>query len=69
MKQLKLEVAGMSCGHCVNAVREALISVPGVKVENVSIGSATVAFDEAKVTVGDLVDAVSDAGYEASEAA
>lgn len=69
MKQLKLEVAGMSCGHCVNAVREALIAVPGVKVENVSIGSATVAFDEAKVTVGDLVDAVSDAGYEASEAA
>ena len=69
MKELKLEVAGMSCGHCVNAVREALIAVPGVKVENVSIGSATVAFDEAKVTVGDLVDAVSDAGYEASEAA
>lgn len=69
MKQLKLEVAGMSCGHCVNAVREALIAVPGVKVENVSIGSATVAFDEAKVTVGELVDAVSDAGYEASEAA
>jgi copper chaperone len=68
MKQLKLEVAGMSCGHCVNAVREALIAVPGVKVEHVSIGSATVAFDEAKVTVGDLVDAVSDAGYEASEA-
>jgi len=69
MRQLKLEVAGMSCGHCVNAVREALISVPGVKVENVSIGSATVAFDEAKTTVGNLVDAVADAGYEASEAA
>jgi len=69
MRQLKLEVAGMSCGHCVNAVREALISVPGVKVENVSIGSATVAFDESKTTVGNLVDAVADAGYEASEAA
>jgi copper chaperone CopZ len=40
-----------------------------VKVENVSIGSATVTFDETKTTVGDLVDAVSDAGYEASEAA
>ena len=69
MKELKLEVAGMSCGHCVHAVREALAAVPGVKVENVNIGSATVAFDEGKVTVGDLVDAVSDAGYEASEAA
>jgi copper chaperone len=69
MKQLKLEVAGMTCGHCVHAVREALTAVPGVKVEGVSIGSASISYDETKVNVGDLVDAVSDAGYEASEAA
>jgi copper chaperone len=69
MKQLKLEVTGMSCGHCVGAVREALAAVPGVKVDNVSIGSASVSFDETKTTVGDLVDAVSEAGYEATEAA
>jgi copper chaperone len=69
MKQLKLEVAGMSCGHCVGAVREALAKVPGVKVEDVRIGSASVSFDEAKASVGDLVDAVADAGYEASAAA
>lgn len=69
MTKLKLEVAGMSCGHCVHAVREALGGLPGVKVEGVSIGSATVNFDETKVTVGELVDAVSEAGYEASEAA
>ena len=69
MTQLKLEVAGMSCGHCVHAVREALAALPGVKVEGVSIGSATVNFDETQVTVGELVDAVSEAGYEASEAA
>lgn len=69
MKQLKLEVSGMSCGHCVSAVREALGSVPGVKVDDVQIGSVSVTYDEGKATVGDLVDAVSDAGYEASEAA
>ena len=69
MKQLKLEVSGMSCGHCVSAVQEALSSVAGVKVEHVEIGAATVSFDESKVSVGDLVDAVSDAGYEANEAA
>ena len=69
MKELKLEVSGMSCGHCVGAVREALAGVPGVKVDNVRIGSASVTFDETKTTVGDLVDAVSDAGYEATEAA
>ena len=69
MKELKLEVSGMSCGHCVGAVREALAGVPGVKVDDVRIGSASVTFDETKTTVGDLVDAVNDAGYEATEAA
>jgi len=69
MKKLKLEVAGMSCDHCVRAVREALDSVPGVSVEQVAVGSATVSFDESKTSVGDLVDAVYNAGYEASEAA
>lgn len=69
MKQLKLEVSGMSCGHCVGAVREALAGVPGVKVDDVRIGSVSVTIDETKATVGDLVDAVSDAGYEATEAA
>ena len=69
MKKLKLEVAGMSCDHCVRSVREALDAVPGVTVEQVQVGSATVSFDENKASVGDLVDAVYNAGYEANEAA
>jgi copper chaperone len=69
MKQLKLEVTGMSCGHCVHAVKEALAAVPGVKVEDVRIGAVSLSFDETQASVSDLVDAVSDAGYEASEAA
>ena len=68
-KQVNLDVSGMSCGHCVHAVREALGTVPGVTVEEVQIGSATVSLDEDKATVGTLLDAISDAGYEASEAA
>lgn len=69
MKELKLEVTGMSCGHCVKAVRDALTAVPGVTVHDVTVGSATVLLDEKAATVGDLVDAVYNAGYEASEAA
>jgi copper chaperone len=69
MKHLQLEVAGMSCGHCVKAVRDALGSVPGVKVEAVQVGSAAVLYDESKAKVGDLIDAVYNAGYEANEAA
>lgn len=69
MKELKLDVSGMSCGHCVKAVQDALESVPGVTVKDVKVGSATVSLDENEATVSDLVDAVYNAGYEASEAA
>lgn len=69
MKQMKLDVSGMTCGHCVSAVRDALGRLPAVKVESVSIGAVSVTFDESQTTVGDLVDAIADAGYEANEAA
>ena len=61
----KLKIEGMTCGHCVMAVKKALAEVPGVdKVVDVSLeqkqavvsGSA----DNAALTA-----AVADAGYEA----
>jgi copper chaperone len=68
MKKVQLEVAGMSCGHCVHAVQEALSGVEGVSVDNVSIGKASVSVAD-NVKIGALIDAVADAGYEANEAA
>lgn len=68
MKKVELQVEGMSCGHCVHAVREALAGLPGVKVENIRIGAATVEMDESRVGVGELLEAVADAGYDAREA-
>jgi copper chaperone CopZ len=69
MERVTLAVQGMSCGHCVKAVDAALKGVEGVEVERVAIGSATVAYDPSKVTMGAIIDAVSDAGYEAQEGA
>jgi copper chaperone CopZ len=69
VKKTTLEVTGMTCAHCVSAVRGALNSISGVKVDALSIGSASVTYDETSATVGDLVDAIQDAGYEAREAA
>lgn len=37
-----LTIGGMSCGHCVRAVRDALAAVPGAEVETVSVGEARV---------------------------
>ena len=65
MSRLELEIEGMSCGHCVSAVSEALRDLPGVSVEGVQIGSAVVDYEPAQVSPDQIVLAVEDAGYSA----
>ena len=65
MTPLALSINGMSCGHCLNAVRRALSDLPGVTVESVRIGRADVQYDPALVTAASIEAAVTDAGYEA----
>jgi copper chaperone len=65
-KNLRLVIDGMTCGHCVTAVSTALTSLPSVKVQDVTIGAADVAFDPDQVSVNQLLDAVTDEGYVAS---
>lgn len=65
MDELRFTVPGMSCGHCVTAVRGDLERVPGVVDVEVDLATKRV------VLRGDGVDretvraAVDDAGYEA----
>lgn len=64
MKEQTLKIGGMSCGHCVMSVRNALSSTEGMKVEDVRIGSAKVTFDETVVSPDAAAAAVRDAGYD-----
>jgi len=64
-----LTIGGMSCQHCVRAVREALEAVPGVSVERVDIGAAEVSFDPAQASPQAIAAAVSEAGYDAAPSA
>ena len=66
METTALAITGMTCGHCVAGVRRALAAVPGVQVQDVRIGAATVTTDG--VPAAALVAAVEDAGYQASVA-
>ena len=59
-----LEISGMSCGHCVAAVKSALNAVPGVAVQDVTVGSARVKL-EPQTSPDTVVEAVREAGYEA----
>ena len=65
---IELTIKGMTCGHCVKAVTEALSEVPGVdRVVEVSLerGSAQV---EGNAETGKLIEAIEEEGYEAAVA-
>jgi copper chaperone CopZ len=63
MTTIDMTIDGMGCSHCVEAVRRELATLPGVRVDAVSIGRARVSFDEAAATRQDLEAAVRKAGY------
>lgn len=63
MTKLTLDITGMTCGHCVASVSRTLKAMPGVLVDEVRIGSATIDFDEVTVSADAIAKAVSDDGY------
>jgi copper chaperone CopZ len=68
MRDLTLHIEGMSCGHCLNAVKRALEAVPGVDLRSVQMGRAEVRYDAARVSPAELEAAVAEAGYRATAA-
>jgi copper chaperone CopZ len=63
MKDITLTISGMSCGHCLNAVNQAIRSVPGVEIRSVRIGRADLRVPDAD-GAGELVKAaIEEAGY------
>ncbi len=65
MQNLKLNVAGMTCGSCVRRVEQALARVDDVVVKRVDRSGAELEIAD-DVDVADIVDAVKAAGYDAS---
>jgi copper chaperone len=65
MSLVTLQIEGMSCGHCLNAVNSALSGVAGATVQRVQMGRAEVVVASSTVTDA-LVAAVEQAGYRAT---
>ncbi len=63
MAEAKIEIEGMSCQHCVMAVKKALGGVPGILESDIKIGSALVKYDDSKTTKGDIEASIEKAGY------
>jgi copper chaperone CopZ len=69
MPSITIKIDGMSCGHCVGAIRKALDGVDGVAVENVAVGSATVEYDPNVASPETIANAINATGYTAALAA
>ena len=66
MDTITLRIEGMSCGHCLRAVSEALRKAPGVlQIETVEMGRAEVTIDGSVTTPAKVAEAVGEAGYQA----
>lgn len=65
MKNVKLQISGMSCQNCVRHVTTALKDLPGVSVDDVKIGSADVTVDDQRTSEQQVLEALRDAGYDA----
>lgn len=62
-KTFRIDIDGMSCGHCVATVRAALEKCDGVDVREVVIGRAVVDLDETIVTIDQVASAIDDTGF------
>lgn len=61
-----LNVEGMSCMHCVNAVKTSVGALPGISKVEVDLPAKKVAvtYDGDQVKLDKIKDAIEDAGYE-----
>jgi len=67
MKTARLNVQGMTCGHCALSVEKVLRNQDGVRSATVRLddGAAEVEFEETRVSPEQLVAAVAEEGYTA----
>ncbi|MFD1848868.1 copper chaperone CopZ [Oceanobacillus bengalensis] len=61
-----LNVQGMSCGHCKMSVEGALNKLDGVSKAEVNLDAASVdvTFDDSKVNVAVMKEAIEEQGYD-----
>ncbi|GGA43571.1 copper chaperone CopZ [Kroppenstedtia guangzhouensis] len=64
MKQTILHVKGMSCGHCVDSVEGALKRIGAKGTVDLEAGTVQVAYDEDRVTLEQVKEAIEDQGYD-----
>jgi copper chaperone CopZ len=68
MHRVTVDIAGMSCGHCMQAVNDALVSQPGIQLESLRMGRAVVSYDDQVTSPATIERLITEAGYSATVA-
>lgn len=68
MRRVTVNIAGMSCGHCLQAVNDALVAQPGIQLESLRLGEAVVSYDDQVSNPATIERVIADAGYSATVA-
>ncbi|HWO76000.1 MAG TPA: copper chaperone CopZ [Bacillus sp. (in: firmicutes)] len=66
MEKVTLNVAGMSCGHCVKAIEGSVGNLQGVKDVKVALdeGTVQVEFNPEEVKLDTIKETIDEEGYE-----
>ncbi|MGI6731645.1 MAG: copper chaperone CopZ [Anaerovoracaceae bacterium] len=66
MEKIILNVEGMSCSHCVDAVSKAVNGLDGVSSVDVQLEekTVTVEFDASQINLNSIKEAIEDQGYD-----
>lgn len=66
MEKAVLNVGGMSCSHCENAVKKAVGELDGVDLVTVDLQgkTVTVIYDASKATLDSIRNEIEDQGYD-----
>ena len=69
MKELSLKIKGMHCTGCSTRLEKVLNNQDGVEKAKVSLedAKADITFDENKIGLNEIKEAIEDAGFEAEE--
>lgn len=65
ISEITLRIDGMHCGSCVRRVSQALATIPGVRVNEVRVGAARLAYSADSAAVEKVIAAIAKAGYTA----
>ena len=63
----KIYIDGMSCGHCVSHVKEALLDIGAIKVKVDLEEKLAIAEFEDEITDSEIIEAIEEVGYEVAE--